>query len=477
MSYDLRAFIADVNDAGELKTIEGADWDLEIGGITEIVAEKDSGLGGPALLFDDIKDYPEGFRILSNSFGSIERSRIALNMTGKLDPVELVDTWRQDLSGYDPIPPTTIPQTDAQIFENIDTGESVDVTKFPTPRWHEQDGGRYVGTGCTVITQDPETEWVNLGVYRSMILDEKTISLWVAPGKDARITMEKYHSRGENCPVALVAGLDPHTWIASTLTAKRQEGEYGIAGWIRDEAIPVTDGPMTGLPIPADAEIVVEGEIPPIDNRNCTDGPFGEWPGYATPAHDRTPLIEIHGISHRDDPILLGQPPLKPPSVYTVGIPIRTAGGVWKQLEDAGISGVTGVWTHVTERPMFLVVSVKQAYTGHAKQVGVAAATMPNGIHGGRYVVVVDDDVDITNLDDVVWAMCTRCSADDIDIIDGLYTTPLDPVLDDRDDNRSSRAVINATRPYDGEFPQVNRFSDEYRDELVEKWGLKSISS
>ncbi|WP_416841494.1 UbiD family decarboxylase [Haloferax sp. DFSO52] len=471
MSYDLRDFIADIDGVAELAHIEGADWDKEIGGITELVAEKGGGLGGPALLFDDIEGYPAGFRILSNSFGSIERTRIALNMSSDLGPIDIVDAWRKEFSSYEALEPEHV-SGDAPVLENIDTGDEIDVTKFPVPQWHEHDGGRYIGTGCTIVTKDPDTGWVNLGVYRSMILDEETISLWVAPGKDARVTMEKYHERGENCPVAFIAGLDPHTWIASMSTARRQESEYDIAGWIRGEPIPVTDGPETGLPIPADAEIVIEGEIPPVDERSCVDGPFGEWPGYSTPAHDETPLIEVKSVLYRDDPILLGQPPLKPPAIYTVGIPIRTAGGVWNQLDDAGISGVTGVWSHVIERPQFLVVSVDQDYAGHAKQVGIAAATMPNGIYGGRYVVVVDDDIDITSLEDVIWAMSTRCKADDIEILDGLYTSPLDPILEDRSDNRSSRAIIDATMPYKGEFPRVNRFSDEYREELVEKWNL-----
>jgi 4-hydroxy-3-polyprenylbenzoate decarboxylase len=136
---------------------------------------------------------------------------------------------------------------------------------------------------------------------------------------------------------------------------------------------------------------------------------------------------------------------------------------------------VTGVWSHVIERPQFLVISVEKGYAGHGKQAGVAACTMPNGVYGGRYVVVVDDDVDITNLEEVVWAMTTRCAAEDIQIVDGLYTSPLDPMSQSRSAPVTSRAVIDATRPYDEEFPEVNSFSDDYRAELVEKWSLDEM--
>ena len=155
-------------------------------------------------------------------------------------------------------------------------------------------------------------------------------------------------------------------------------------------------------------------------------------------------------------------PPLRPPSIYTLGVPVRTAGGVWNQLEKAGVPNVTGVWTHVIERPMFLVVSIEQEYAGHSKQAGLAATSTPNGSYGGRYVVVDDHDVDVTNLEEVSWAICTRC--------------PADPVIDDREHPTSGRVIIDATRPYGEEFPDAIHFDDEYRSEMAEKWDLDSVS-
>ncbi|WP_332900142.1 UbiD family decarboxylase [Haladaptatus sp. CMSO5] len=475
MARDLRTFLDEVDGEGELAEVTGAHWDGEIGAITELVAEKGGGLGGKALLFDEIGDYPKGSRIVTNLFGSINRSRLALNLEEGITPLGIVDRWRSEYNNYEGIAPTEVDPSTAPILDNTVTGDDVDVSMFPVPHWHKSDGGRYIGTGCTVVTRDPETGWINLGVYRSMIVDDSTVSLWVAPGKDARIQMQKYHERGENCPVALIIGLDPYTWIASTCTARRQESEYDIAGWLMDEAVEIVEMPKTGLPVPANAEIVLEGEIPPLDEKSCVDGPFGEWPGYSTPAHDNTPVIDVTSISHRDDPIILGQPPLKPPSVYTLGVPIRTAGGVWNQLENAGIPGVTGVWSHIIERPQFLVVSIDKQYVGHGKQAGLAAAVVANGAYGGRYVVVVDDDIDITNLEDVIWAMTTRCPADEIEIVDGVYTSPLDPTITDRSQNKASRAIIDATIPYNGDYPSVNKFDDDYREEIAEKWNIDDL--
>ena len=467
---DLREFIEQARTLDELEEFHGAHWKHELGAITESVAERNP---NPALLFDGVPGYESGFRVLTNPFGSVARTKLALNAGVDLDPLGVIDEWRSGITDYESVEPVVVDSDGAPIRENILTGDAADPAVVPAPKWHEHDGGRYIGTGCTVITRDPDTGWINLGVYRSVILDDRSVSVLVLPGKDGEVIMQKYHERGESCPVAMVLGLDPHTWIASTLTAKRQEGEYGIAGWIRGEPVEIIESEYTELPIPATAEIVLEGEIPPLHERSCSDGPFGEWPGYATAPSTNVPVLEVEVITHRDAPVLLGQPPLKPPAAY-YEIPIRTAGGVWNQLENAGFSGISGIWSHVFERPMFLSVAVDQEYPGHAKQVATAAATVPNGAYGGRYVVVVDDDVDITNTADVLWALCTRCDVEDIDVVRDIYTSPLDPVLDEGE-RTSSRMVMDATRPYgrEDEFPPVNRFDEEYAAEIREKWDLE----
>lgn len=477
MVKDLRDYLSEVEEAGELEVVKGADWRDEIGAITELVAEKGGGLGGQALLFDDVVDYPQGFRVLSNTFGSVERSRIALNRDKDTSPLEIVDWWRKRMEeeAYVGHEPELV--DDAKFTDNIDTGSDIDVTKFPVPVWHEQDEGeRYIGTGCTVLTKDPDTGWVNLGVYRSSIIDEDTVSMAIWPGKDGLVTMRKYHERDEDCPIVMVAGLDPYTWIASTITAKRQESEYEIASWLQGEPLPVVEGKATDIPIPATAEIVIEGHLPPLEKESCTDGPFGEWPGYSTPPHPDLPVLNVDTVMYRDNPILLGQPPLRPPAVYTLGVPIRTASGVWNQLENAGVPAVKGVWTHVIERPMFMAVAIDQEYAGHSKQAGFAAMSVPNGSYGGRYVVVVDSDVDITDLEQVIWAMCTRCRAEDIEVINGVYTSPLDPVVEDRQNPVSGRVIIDATRPYDGDFPETIQFNDEFREQVRTKWNIDEMS-
>jgi 4-hydroxy-3-polyprenylbenzoate decarboxylase len=125
---------------------------------------------------------------------------------------------------------------------------------------------------------------------------------------------------------------------------------------------------------------------------------------------------------------------------------------------------------------MYLVVAIEPEYAGHSRQAALAAVSTPNGSYGGRYVIVVESDVDVTNLEEVIWAMCTRCSAEDVEIVHGVYTSPLDPVVEDRAHPTSGRVIIDATRPYGEAFPEVIHFDEGYRAEVREKWNLDEVS-
>src|SRR5690606_12611153 len=135
------------------------------------------------------------------------------------------------------------------------------------PKWHEHDGCRYIGTGCVVIQKDPDSGWVNLGTYRVAVHDETTAGLYISPGKHGRRIMEKYWAKGEACPVAISVGQEPMLFIVSGLEAPEGVSEYDVVGGLRGEPTQVIESEFTGLPIPATAEIVIEGEVPPGETR------------------------------------------------------------------------------------------------------------------------------------------------------------------------------------------------------------------
>jgi 4-hydroxy-3-polyprenylbenzoate decarboxylase len=472
---DLRSFIDQLRELGELRFIEEADWNLEIGALTEILGEKE----GPVLLFDNIKGYAPGFRVLSNVFRTHKRTAMSLGLPPDLRGVDLLNAWRRRLRGYSPLASEVV--EGGPLFENRMDGEDVDLTAFPAPIWHELDGGRYLGTGCGVITRDPETEKVNIGAYRCMIQGKNKISVKMNKGKHGRLDMEKYHASGKPCPIAISLGQAPSVFVASQLPLPPGVGEYEFSGWLQGAPVKVAPGPLSGLPLPATAEIVLEGEIPPYEEKDLPkEGPFGEWPGYfADTTVGEVPLMLVRAVYYRTDPIILGVPPLKPPNNY-FAVPLGAA-ALWDQLENAGVPDVKGVWGYVYggQTGPFTVIAIKQRYAGHSKQTALAACGARAGAYGGKFLVVVDDDVDITNLQDVIWAMATRCDVrEDVDMVKNVWTSPAEAAI--HPNARSSRGytmdrvLIDACRPYQwiDEFPQVNVFSKEYRQAIERKWNV-----
>ena len=205
---DLRAWLEEVRAFGELTEVPGADWNLELGAISELNVKKDV---PPALLFDDIKGYPKGFRVVTCSTSSPTRLSSILRLEQQRAHLKLVHAlrgkpkqWQADAPTYLPVVTDTGP-----IFENIQSGDAIDAYTFPSPIWHEKDGGRYIGTGCMVVTKDLDSDWVNVGTYRVMIHDKDHVGLNMVPGKHGAIQYDKYMKAGKPFPVAIVLGCDP----------------------------------------------------------------------------------------------------------------------------------------------------------------------------------------------------------------------------------------------------------------------------
>ncbi len=471
-NQDLRTWLHQVEALGELKVISGAHWDLEIGVLSEVVERSRR---GPAVLFDSVPGYPKGYRILVNSLGSIRRIALSLGLPLEIPLVELMVRWREKLKSLKPVPVRTV--TDGPVMKNALTGQAVDLYKLPTPKWHEHDGGRYLGTACAVATMDPEEGWVNVGTYRMMILDEKRAGLYISPGKHGRLHREKWFASKRPMPVAVSLGHDPLMFLVSSIDVPYGTCEYDYAGGIKGTPVEVLKGPITGLPIPAQAEIVLEGFVHP--DKALPEGPFGEWTGYYASAVRDEPFMEVAGLYCRNDPIILGAPPLRPPTAENLWRAFLSSAQIWEFLERSGVPDVTGVWCHEAgAAKLFIVVAIKQRYAGHAKQAAIAASQGSQaGAYLGRYVVVVDEDIDAMNLEEVIWAMCTRAEpARDIDVVRQCWSGPLDPLLSPQQREAreyfNSRAIIDATRPFHWKehFPRVSQSSPETRNSVLTKW-------
>jgi UbiD family decarboxylase len=250
--------------------------------------------------------------------------------------------------------------------------------------------------------------------------------------------------------------------------------EYNYLGAVMGKSAAVVRGAVTGLPIPAGSELAFEGFCPPGELRE--EGPFGEYTGYYASGRGKEPIIDVKAVYHRDDPIILGSPPGLPPHDYSYASCLIKSVNVKESLVRDGIPDVKGVWYHEAAGVnFFAVVSIRQRYPGHARQAGhVAAQCQAAGNHLGRYVVVVDDDIDPANINEVLWAIGTRSNPEkDIDLIRNTYTSPLDPVYSKGAKVAfGTRAVIDACKPYDWikEFPRTASSSAELKRKVLDKW-------
>jgi UbiD family decarboxylase len=468
---DLRAWLASIESLGELREVRNADWNLELGAISELNVKREA---PPALLFDEIRGYPKGFRVLTCSTSSPLRLSSILRLPLQRTHGGLVQALRARPAKWQAAArefPRVVVK-DGPALENAQ--REPDLEKFPSPLWHEHDGGRYIGTGCSVVTRDLDSDWINVGTYRVQLLDRNHVALDMVSGKHGRIHYEKHKAAGKRFPVVIVLGADPLGYLISGIEVPFGMCEFDYMGAILGEPVQVLLGEKTGLPFPAAAEIVLEGFVEPNDER--TEGPFGEFHGYYPGKEGSAPAVSVERVYYRNDPILLGSPPAKPPNDYSYSKAVMRSALLHDALVAAGVPDVAGVWAHeIGGARMFNVVAIKQRYAGHARQAGHILSQCGVGAYMSRYSVVVDEDIDPANLQEVMWAVATRTDPSiDIDIIQRGLGSKNDPmfVAYQYDAPYSAKAVIDACRPWDhlGEFPAVAEASKELQEKTRAKW-------
>ena len=466
---DLRDLLLRFEEIGELERIQDADWNLEMAALAELVCARNPGRA-PALLFENIKGYPGNYRVLSGAANSFKRLAVVLGFPEPENELDLVQCYRDRMKDeFELIPPREV--STGPILENIDRDEDVDLFKFPVPFIHEHDGGRYIGTDDVVIMKDPDSGWVNAATYRVMVQDKNTTGIWMSPGKHGRIIREKYFDKGKPCPVLISCGQDPLLFLAGHSEVDHEVSEFDYAGGHRGFPFDTIPSEIHGLPIPAHAEIVLEGEI--YGEETQTEGPFGEFMGYYASDASPQPTVKVHRVYYRDDPILTMAIPSRPPSNFTFARSAVKSAMIWDEIEKAGLPGVNGIWCHEAGAGrLFNVIAINQMYPGHSKQAAMLAANCHSGNYAGRWVVVVDEDIDPSNIFDVVWAMSTRCDPpEDVDFIRNAWSTPLDTMLREPP-YHNNRGIIDACRPWGwkDDFPTVAESSPQWKKHVMDKW-------
>lgn len=469
----LREWIDLVAADGQLKTItEPVSLDEELSAITLLASQQ--GEGAPALLFEHIEGGRLGARVLSNMLGaSKERYALSVGLDARAHVGDLITATRHLMNRR--IKPRYISKEEASVNENILTGSEIDLTIFPAPKFWPGDGGHYIGSGDITFTRAPDGERINVGCYRQMLHDKNRVGMYCSPGKHGRLDREAWWRQGKSCEVVAAYGIDPVLFMVAAQGFRGSLSELDVAGGMMGRPVELTEAECVSLPIPAHAEIVVEGLLHPGDDQ--LEGPLGEFTGYYGNERAMQPVIEVKAVHYRNAPILTAALMAKFPSceIGAYAAIMRSA-NIINDLERIGVGGVISVYSHPAAASGWgmVIVSMRQQYAGHAAQVLALTAQCPAAAYFTKWIIAVDDDVDPTDFNQVMWALSTRCHpAEDLDILRNTWSTGLDPSQYPPESRPyGSKVLVNACKPHRSlrQFPRATALRKSTYDRVVRRW-------
>jgi 4-hydroxy-3-polyprenylbenzoate decarboxylase len=452
---DLRGWMKALDAAGEMQRIEAeVDWNIELGTIARLAQGPGT---GPAVLFGNIRDYGANARcrqVLTGGLSSPRRVAMMLGLPADTHPRELVRLGRTLLT--DAIAPKIV--TTGPVKENVIKGDDIDLYEFPVPQWNRADGGRYILTYGGVVTKDPATGVMNVGVYRGMVGSKNQIPILMWRAQHIGHHATAWQQAGHNeMPIAVAIGWEPSLDFVGGAPVPKNMCEYDVVGAIRGEAVELVKCETVDLHVPASAEIVIEGYLNLDPASYMMEGPYAEFTGYVAGDRSPKPAIRVTCITHRTDPILRGTIEGSMPGSFSENgmcSSIMRAATAWNVLDRAGVPGVTDVWCPPVQAGVNTLVQIKQSYRGQAKQVANALWGSSAAHVRYKHVTVVDDDIDIHDYAAVDWAIAFRVNAgeNDIVIMPATFGAGLDPSTRRRDRNvnqfgtgKWNRVLIDAT--------------------------------
>ena len=455
---DLRDFIDLLEKEGELKRIK-----TEVCAELEITEISDRTLrnGGPALLFENVKG--STLPLLANLFGSTRRIAMAMgqqdleglrdvgNLLAFLKEPKPPSGWRdlwQSLPSYKSVLNISPNIKRRALCQEISIEEKdVDLTMLPIQTSWPEDAAPLV-TWPLVITKGPEKERQNLGIYRMQLLGRnKLIMRWLSH-RGGALDFQDWKAKYPNkpFPVSVALGADPATILATVTPIPDTLSEYAFAGLLRGSKTDVVKSQTNELQVPASAEIVLEGHIE-VDEL-AKEGPFGDHTGYYNEV-ETFPVFTVQRITHRKNPIYhstyTGRPPDEP---AMLGVALNEVFVPLLQKQFPEVKDFYLPPEGCSYR--MALVSMKKKYPGHAKRVMMGIWSFLRQFMYTKFIVVVDEDIDIRQWEDVIWAITTRMDPSrDTELVENTPIDYLDfasPVA-----GLGSKMGLDATNKYEGE--------------------------
>lgn len=411
----LRAFISELESIGEVQPIDReVDWNLEIGAVIRRSYDRRA----PAPLFNNIAGYAgSGFRVLGAPGGlsgpdhPLARIALALGLSATAsgrDIIEAIVAARAKPG----IPPTMVARENAPCKQRVMRGSDIDLFAFPTPLIHGNDGGRYIQTYGTNIVKTPDGSWTNWSVNRMMIAGKDRLSCLIPPVQHLGIIRAQWVKLGKAMPIVLALGVEPGLPYVGAMPLPEGADESHFLGALFGEPIDVVPAETVDLPVPATAEIVIEGHV--VFGEDAMEGPMNEYPGYNAVVKSPKPLFHVSAITYQDAailPVVAAGPPVEEDHTVTGTM---HAAEILYQLREAKLPAAFA-WFCYESALHWLIVSVRSDWQ---ETLGIRAGELAQKIgeivFGGKAgvgvpkILLVEDDVDITDVLQVVWAFATR---------------------------------------------------------------------
>ena len=466
MAYaDLRDYLATLERNGKLFRITAeVDNMWEVAAVTRRVFQRIPERDRPGLLFENVKGFD-----MPVTVGVLGASREVYATALQCSVEEIPDVWAE--AQEHPLAPEEV--ATGPVKQNKLLGEAADVTRLPASVWTVgQDAGRFLTAPC-VISEDPDTHERNVGTYRIQLKSPRRVGIQLSnPTRDMWTHIAKNEARGCNTPCAIVLGGDPTVGLTSVSRVAYGLDELGVAGRLRGEPLEIVRCETLDLMVPAHAEIVIEGEV--LAGVREDEGPFGEYTGYMS---DSGPsfVIQVSAITHRDNPIFHDFFSQMPPSESST---IRGAGremAIYKHLTRDLRMDVKDVhFLHAGGGAAWLAISMRKKFAGQSLAAMWGAWSVDPSL--SKFTVVVDDDIDVRDAFQVMWAMSWHVQPDrDIQIVKQTPPTPLDPAMAPADASRevrrgqlSAKIGIDATRKHT--YPARAIPPREHLEEVDRRW-------
>jgi 4-hydroxy-3-polyprenylbenzoate decarboxylase len=357
--------------------------------------------------------------------------------------------------------------------ENVVKGDDVDLFSLPVPMVHEGDGGRYIGTWHINLAKDPDSDWVNWGMYRVMLTSEKVMAGLCLPTSDqGKIFYGKYVPKKRPMPFAMAIGADPVSSMVSMASFGVGVNEADYAGALLGQPVELVKAVTSDILVPAHAEIILEGEL--FHNAVAEEGPFGEYTGYRTAPRTNRSVYKVNVITFRNNPIFTMTCLGTPVDDCALGMAVIRSVDIKRFLVDNGVP-VTSVFVPPEGAMMLGVVGIKAQYSNIAQQIGQLIFGAKFGGLWMSSLIVVDEDVDVFNISEVLHSLVTKCHpVKGITVLPRAIGSPLFPFLDvnDRILSKGCKAVYDCTWPIEwpkGDIPTKAAFSTMYPNDIQER--------